>query len=146
MLFLSLSLAYGWEASRIPLFITAGADISARTLPLGLAAAGVFCSLLFLILPDAEEDDFVARLKGLDWSSAGLLFLLMFIYALVFNYLGFFLASFLFLNAGFFILGERRIFVMLAVSITLIVVFWLLLNYLLGVYIDPGLFLLDWLG
>lgn len=144
MFFLVLSLAYGWQAMHIPLFLIGAEKFTARTLPFSLAVMGVICSLLFLIMPD-EDDGFVARLKGMDWFSVCILFALMFVYALIFSYLGFFISTFLFLNAGFYALGERRIHLMLIISTLLIVLFWLILNYLLGIYIDPGTFLLNWM-
>ena len=142
MFFLLLSLAYGWKSLSIPLFSIATETFTARTMPTYLAITGVLLSLLLLILPD-EDKAFISRIKSMDWFSGISLFVLMFIYALIFNYLGFFLATFLFLNAGFFILGERRIWLMLTISILLIVLFWLMFNYLLGIYIDPGLYFLD---
>jgi len=142
MFFLLLSLIYGWHSLGIPLFSGEIESFTARTLPLYIAATGVVLSILLLVLPD-EDKDFVVRIKKMDWFSTGALFVLMSIYGLIFNYLGFFLSTFLFLNGGFYILGERRIGVMLLVSVTLIAFFWGVFNYLLGIYIDPGLFWLD---
>ncbi len=142
MFFLLLSLIYGWYSLSIPLFSSQVETFTARTLPLYIAVAGVILSVLLLVLPD-EDKDFVGRIKKMDWFSTGALFILMSIYGVIFNYLGFFLATFLFLNGGFYILGERRIGVMLLVSVILIAFFWGVFNYLLGIYIDPGLFWLD---
>ena len=139
-----LSLFYGWQAFQIRIFSAHLEVFTAQTFPIALSAAGIIASLLLLVLPD-EDPSFVKRLKKMDWRSTGMLFLCMFAYALVFNLLGFFIATFLFLNAGFYILGERHWLRMLAVSSVLIVIFWLLLNYLLGIYIDPGFLFTSWL-
>lgn len=145
LFFLLLSLIYGWHSLSIPLFSTQIESFTARTLPSYIAATGVILSVLLLVLPD-EDKDFTTRLKKMDWFSTGALFVLMSIYGLIFNYLGFFLSTFLFLNGGFYILGERRIGVMLLVSVLLIAFFWTVFNYLLGIYIDPGLFWINLLG
>lgn len=142
MFFLLLSLLYGWHSLSIPLFSTTIESFTARTLPFYIAVTGVILSLLLLILPD-EDKDFTERIKKMDWFSAIALFALMSIYGVIFSYLGFFLSTFLFLNGGFYILGERRIGRMLLVSVALIGFFWGIFNYLLGIYIDPGFFLID---
>ena len=72
------------------------------------------------------------------WVPALLLVGLMALYGLVIKWLGFILASILFLLAGFRILGERRIKRMLIAAVPLVVVLWLLMSRLLGVYIAPG--------
>jgi len=62
----------------------------------------------------------------------------MVLYGIGIPWLGFIVASILFLLAGFYILGERRIGRMLLAAVPLVVVLWLLMSKLLGVYIAPG--------
>lgn len=138
LFFLTFSLAYGWNALQIKLFSSVVEAFSARTLPVSLSIAGIIVSLLLLLLPE-KEDKFIETLKGLNWKTTISLFALMSIYGLLFEYVGFFVSTFLFLNAGFWIMGERRIVLMLVVSIAIITLFWFLLTYLLGIYINPGL-------
>ena len=95
MFFLLLSLIYGWYSLSIPLFSSQVETFTARTLPLYIAVAGVILSVLLLVLPD-EDKDFVGRIKKMDWFSTGALFILMSIYGVIFNYLRFFLPTFLF--------------------------------------------------
>jgi putative tricarboxylic transport membrane protein len=42
------------------------------------------------------------------------------------------------LNTGFFILGERKIKLMLLSSIPLVIGLFFLMSYILGMYIAPG--------
>ena len=138
LFFLILSLVYGWNALHIQLFSSVVEAFSARTLPIALSVVGVITSILLLVLPEQEEG-FIEKIKGLNWKTAFALFASMSIYGALFQYLGFFISTFLFLNAGFWIMGERRIVLMLTISITMIVSFWFFLNYLLGIYINPGI-------
>ena len=139
LFFLVLSFFYGYNASQIQLFSAVVEVFNARTLPLGLSAAGVIFSILLLVLPDkTKEDDFIGRIKSLNWGTTIKLFVAMSIYGLIFKYIGFFIATFLFLNVSFWIMGERNIKMMLTISCSMIVVFWLFLRYFLDIYIDPG--------
>jgi putative tricarboxylic transport membrane protein len=45
----------------------------------------------------------------------------------------------LFLSGGFWAMGERRIKLMLLVSIGVTVGFWFILTQLLRIYLEPGL-------
>jgi putative tricarboxylic transport membrane protein len=62
----------------------------------------------------------------------------MIFYGLVLKWLGFVLASILFLMFGFYILDERGVVKMLLVAVPLVLVLWFLMAKLLGVYIAPG--------
>ena len=147
VLFLVLSIFYGYNASQIQLFSSVVEAFNARTLPLGLSAAGVIFSILLLVIPDKNpEIDFIDRIKKLNWRTTIQLFVAMSIYGLIFKPLGFFIATFLFLNACFWIMGERNIRMMLIISSVLIIAFWFLLRYLLDIYIDPGALFSSFLG
>ncbi|MBN1957818.1 MAG: tripartite tricarboxylate transporter TctB family protein [Desulfuromonadales bacterium] len=142
LLLLLFSLAYGLLATRIPLsFIAQDETFTARTMPYGLAAAGLIISLLILVLPTGDPDG-KKTLKevtlGMDWRKAIFLVGAMVAYGLIMKWLGFLIASVLFLIAGFYILGERRIKGMLLASIPLVIVLWYIMSKLLGVYIAPG--------
>ena len=137
-LFLILSFVYGWQAFNIKIFSAAVELFSARTIPFALSVLGIILSILLLVLPE-EEDNLIANLKQLDWRPAILLLISMSIYGILFQYVGFFISTFLFLNSGFWILGERSLYRMFIISVSLMVVFWVTLVYLLDIYIDPGL-------
>ncbi len=81
----------------------------------------------------------------LHWSPALQLLLAMSVYGIVFEYLGFIVATLLFLLAGFAILGERRPGLMLVAALPLTLGFWLLMEFL-GIYLGPGELFLSWVG
>ena len=142
LFFLLLSMGYGALASQISLiFLSQGETFNARSMPYGLAIAGMVFSLLILILPPAAgKKSQTARqaLSGLDWRRAAYLILSMVIYSLAIPWIGFLLSSIFFLIAGFYIMGERNIKLILLSSIPLVIVLWLLLSKILGMYIAPG--------
>ncbi len=142
LFFLLLSLGYGALAFKIPLiFLSRGETFNARSMPYGLSMAGVVLSLLILILPSAggkESQTAGEALCGLDWRRAIYLIALMVVYSLAMPWIGFVSASIFFLITGFYILGERNIKLILLSSIPLVIVLWLLLSKVLGMYIAPG--------
>ena len=86
----------------------------------------------------AGKNSLSKETAGMDWPTAILLVVLMFGYGLTMKWLGFIISSIIFLLIGFWILGERRILLMLLTAIPLVLVLWGLMSYLLGVYIAPG--------
>lgn len=138
-LLLAFSIAYFRLAISIPLDSAAADEVfSARTLPVGLAVATILLSLMQLCMPADADDRISVAAKGLRWRPAILLVLLMAGYALTFDFLGFLLASVAFLQAGFMILGERRIVRSFVVSAGLVIFMWLLLTQVFGLFLDDG--------
>ena len=139
LLFLLLSVAYGYSATSIALFPGEETEpFGARTLPYFLAALGSGLSLFLLLFGsdgDRVEDNVGA---DLDWRLAAGLLVLMVAYGLALEWLGFLVATTLFLIIGFRMLGERRPGVLLAVSVPFTVGFWLLLTKALDIYLAPG--------
>lgn len=137
--FLLLSLAYGYSATSIPLFPGEETEpFSARTLPYFLAALGCGLSLFLLLFGrDGDRADENA-IAGMDWPLAASLLVLMVAYGLALEWLGFLVATTLFLIIGFRLLGERRPKILLAVSVPFTVGFWLLLTQALDIYLAPG--------
>ncbi len=142
LFFLVLSLFYGLMTFNIPLNMMAKkAFFTARTVPITVAVCGIIISLLLLILPSADADgrnSIIKTFSGFNWKRAGLLLLLMIFYGLIIKLAGFIISTILFLIVGFRILGERRVKILLLASIPFVVVFWFLLNRILGVYLEPG--------
>ena len=144
LVILILSTVYGAMALNIP--EAPGIEDSGVTpssLPIALSATGIIAALLILILPtdrhdSGEEISLAAAFQGLDWRCAAFLFLLMAGYGLILKSLGFLISTILFLCGGFWTMGERRIKLMLLVSIGVTVGFWLMLTQLLGIYLEPG--------
>lgn len=142
LILLLFSLAYGMLATKIPLTFMAQQEFfTSRTMPYALAVIGIVLSLLILVMPtvdDSGKKTLKEETHGMDWRKAIFLVIAMVIYGLIMKWLGFIIASILFLIGGFYILGERRFKSMLIASIPLVVVLWFLMSSLLGVYIAPG--------
>lgn len=144
LVFLALSLAYGYHATQIQLdFFSQQEAFNARSMPQLIAGAGVVCSLLMIALPSKPTE--WQALKELNWRRPLLLLALMWGYASAFEYVGFAAATTLFLLLAFFALGERRPVRMIAVAVPLVGGFWLLMH-LLGIYLSPGDLFADWLA
>jgi len=142
LVMLLFSIAYGIGALNIPLTFLAQQEVfNSRTMPIALSILGIIFSLTMLILPTIDESGKATLseiTKGMDWKRTILLIILMTIYGLVMKWIGFILASILFLIAGYRVLGEKRIHVLLLASIPLVIVLWAIMSLLLGVYIAPG--------
>lgn len=142
LLLLLFSMAYGLLAMRIPLTFMAQQEFfTSRTMPYALALIGVILSLMILVLPTVDKAgkrSLKDETAGMDWRKAILLVVAMVIYGLVMKWLGFIIASVLFLMAGFYILGERGFKKMALAAIPLVIVLWFIMSSLLGVYIAPG--------
>lgn len=139
---LLFSMAYGLLAFKIPLsFMAQNEFFTSRTMPYALAVLGIILSLLILVLPTADpagKHTLKEETKGMDWKKAIWLVIAMVIYGLTMKWLGFIIASILFLIFGFYILGERQIKKMALASIPLVILLWFIMSSLLGVYIAPG--------
>jgi putative tricarboxylic transport membrane protein len=142
LFFLALSIAYGLYAFKIPLtFLAQQETFNARTMPFALSVLGTILCSLIIILPasgEAKGHPVNHILGGLDWRRAWYFIAVMVVYAFAMTWLGFILASILYLGAGFYLLGERRIKVLLLASIPLVIGIWLLMSKILGMYIAPG--------
>ena len=77
-------------------------------------------------------------LKEWQWKPVFFIIVLMTGYALLFSYLGFLIATFGFLIGGFYILGERRLLIPIAIAGSLALGMWLFLTQLFDLYLDPG--------
>ena len=139
---LMFSIAYGLLAFKIPLsFLAQQEFFTSRTMPYALAVLGIILSLLILVLPTGDPSGkrtLREETSGMDWKKAILLVVAMVIYGLLMKWLGFIIASILFLMAGFSILGERKLKKMALAAIPLVVLLWFIMSTLLGVYIAPG--------
>lgn len=139
---LLFSLAYGLQATNIPLsFLAQQEFFTPRTMPYALAVVGMILSVLIMVLPTADpkgKKSLKEETKGMAWLPAILLVVAMVFYGLTMKFLGFIIASIIFLLIGFYILGERRIKRMLFAAIPLVLVLWVVMSMLLGVYIAPG--------
>ncbi len=142
LVILLFSAAYGLLARNIPLsFLSQQEVFTARTMPYGLAVIGIVLAFFILVLPTVDPEgkkSLSETTKGMDWSTAIQLVILMLIFGLIMKWLGFILSSILFLLGGFWVLGERRIKLMLFSALLLVAVLWFIMAFLLGVYLAPG--------
>jgi len=137
--FLAFSIAYGWQATGIEMF--PGQEYEAftpQTFPLALAVIGGVLALGQLVKSLREPPQAGEPWARYDWSRVGLLLLVTVAYGATFTWLGFLVATMLFLTAGYLILGERRPLVIGAASVLVTVGFWAIMTKLLGIYLAPG--------
>lgn len=146
LIFLLLSMTYGYTATEITLFPGEEFEpVTSRTFPYALALLGAICSLALIVF-DRESESAGDGMSGdLHWRLAAGLLLLMIGYGLALEWLGFLIATILFLVCGFWMLGEHRPKILLAVAIPFTVGFWALLTQALDIYLAPGL-ILNFLG
>lgn len=141
LIFLLVCLIYGHQTTQIQLFPGDEYEaFTARTLPYLLTAAGIIMSLLLIIMSPAtsNEQDSSRSESSLDWRLLTSFIILMTAYGVGLTWLGFVLATSLFLLVGFWLLGERRKLVLLGASFPFVTLFWLLLTKVLDIYLEPG--------
>ncbi len=140
---LAVALAYGYFAQQIPLdFWSLEEPINARTLPYLLAGAGTVLSsglivLLFLPAPLREPNEEKPFAESENWRSLCMMMVLMALFAVSIEVIGFVASSVLLLIFGFLILGSRSPAKIFAIAIPLVLVIWLVLDAL-GIYLAEG--------
>ena len=151
LVFLAISLFYGWEAGNISLFFTREGQIfNARTVPYALSLIGIVFSLFLTISGVAGlvrrpqgsegggESGRRAGAAGLNWRPVVLLTVLMASYAGLFSFLGFTVATAGFLIGAFAVLGARGWRSLLAVPVGTVIVFWLLVAVVMNIHLAEG--------
>lgn len=116
--------------------------MSASTFPFYVGIAGIIISLLILIFSFTDKDGehiTLAYLKTLDFKTTAYFVAAMLFYGFTIRSLGFIISTIIFLIIGFVLLKEKNIKRILLISVGVSVGFYLLLNNVLGVYIDPGM-------
>lgn len=116
--------------------------MTASTFPFYLGLAGIIISSLILVLSlIKKDDDFLTLdyLKKLDFKTTFYFVLAMLFYGFTIRTLGFIISTIIFLTIGFLLLKEKNIKRILLISCGVSIGFYLLLNNVLGVYIDPGM-------
>lgn len=142
LIFLVLSLAYGYSATLIPFYPGDEFEpITSRTVPNVLAILGIVLSLLMLFLSFKQEQQAeasFAETHAYHWKVAIGLLILMVAYGAILEWLGFAISTILFLIAGYRLLGEKRLKILLLASIPFVLALWLLLTQALSIYLAPG--------
>lgn len=138
MTFLLLSVAYGYYAGQIPLLPGDEYEpFTAQTVPNALAMLGGILSIALLVTADRGEGSGL-KLRGYDFSLVAKLLVLVVIFALALEWIGFLLATIVFLIGGYWLLGERRVKTLLVASVPFAVGIWAILTHLLDIYLAPG--------
>jgi putative tricarboxylic transport membrane protein len=123
--------------------------MTASTFPYYIGLTGIIVSIILLILSLLEKNEenlSLTYLKSLDLKTTTLFIILMIFYGFTIRPLGFIFSTMIFLAIGFFILKERNIKRIFLISVGVSVGFYVLLNSVLGVYIDAGDFINNLLG
>lgn len=142
--FLVLAIAYGWMASRIELDPWSAAEaLNARTLPFIYAVLlGLLCLPLLARGMRVKQDtgaDVADRPDWHGWRTAGLIAGAVIGFGLLIPFAGLWPSAFLLLAASLLAAGERRWPVVLGAPAGLAALGWLVIEKLLGVYLDPGI-------
>ncbi|MEM7210247.1 MAG: tripartite tricarboxylate transporter TctB family protein [Pseudomonadota bacterium] len=138
LIFLLLSVIYGYYGGQIVLHPGDELEpMTARTLPYVLSGLGIFLSII-LFAKSGQSARVILSAEKYDWLPVVLLILLTLLYGLTLDWLGFLVSTTLFLMCGFWILGERRVRVLLQIAVPFVVIFWFGLTQLLDIYLAPG--------
>ena len=116
--------------------------MSASSFPFYIGVAGIIISIAILVLSFKEKDkDFLSMdyIKSLDFKTTLYFVAAMIFYGFTIRTLGFIISTMIFLAIGFILLKEKNIKRIFLISVGVSVGFYLILNNLLGVYIDPGM-------
>lgn len=138
MIFLCLSIAYGYYAQQIPLLPGDQFEaFHARSLPTTLAALGTLLSIALLVTSRFDPKQRL-RLEGYDFALVAKLLVLVVLFALALDWLGFLIATIFFLICGYWLLGVRSVKMLLVASVPFAIFLWFALSQLLDIYLAPG--------
>ncbi|RSD31447.1 tripartite tricarboxylate transporter TctB family protein [Vibrio pectenicida] len=137
LIFLVFCLSYGYQTSQIPLFPSDDYEpFTARTLPTLLTYVGIILSLL--LLATAKQSNHTVSKGKFNYKLLLGFLILMALYGIGLTYVGFVIATGIFLLTGFYLLGERRKQLLLGASFPFAIAFYLLLTQGLDIYLEPG--------
>ncbi|MEM8686784.1 MAG: tripartite tricarboxylate transporter TctB family protein [Pseudomonadota bacterium] len=144
--FLLLCLIYGYASFTYPLLpFERNMAFLPNTLPMVLSVAGAALALTILLSPSAKTDEEaappgdidVAKLGNYQFRPALALIAAMILYALALRPVGFLAATTLFLVGTGWILGERKLHVMIPVALIGAATVWFLVQEMLGIFLRP---------
>lgn len=139
VVFLCLSVVYGYYVGEISLLPGDEFEpFNAQSLPSTLSLLCGGLSIALILMADNGEESGL-KLAGYKFMLVAKLLLLTVLFALALEYVGFLLSTVIFLLGGYWLLGERRVKVLLLASLPFAVGIWFILTQLLDVYLAPGL-------
>ena len=124
--------------------------VKPNTMPIGLAIAGIICSIGILLQSKSSDNenesdananqkdiDYIKNPKKFNWSHGIGLIVLATFYALSLRLVGFIFGTTSFLFLGGFLLGDRRYIMLFFVSITSSFIVWYLVDQVLTIFLRP---------
>ena len=146
VVFLAIALVYGYASYTYPLLpFERNMVFLPNTMPMVLSGLGILLSLIIILTPkktvDADEDalgDFdIPRLRDHKTGQALGLIAAMVFYALALRPIGFVVATTLFLFGTGWILGERKLHIMILSALVGAGCIWYLVQETLGIFLRP---------
>ena len=139
-------LAYGYHLLPFERFLA----VRPNTMPIGLAIAGVICSIAIIIQPQAPDieiegdgtvnrpdAEYLQNPQNFNWGQGIGLLVLAAVYAVSLHALGFLFCTSAFLVLGGILLGERRYTFLIPIAITASVLVWYLVDEVLTIFLRP---------
>ena len=121
-----------------------------NTLPIGLAVAGMICSIALLLMPEGQDSEseeektvlgsdhkYLASPGDYEWGKGVALLVLAVVYALSLRQAGFLLSTSMFLIIGGIMLGERKYWILVPVSCFASFLVWYLVDEVLTIFMRP---------
>lgn len=137
-IFLVLSVTYGYYAQRIPML--PGDEFEpfhAQTLPIALSYLGGVLGIAMLVTAKGGRGK-TFDVVGMDFLLVVKLLANIVLFALAMEWIGFTLATILFLMIGYWLLGERKVKTLILASVPFAIGIWFVLTVLLDIYLAPG--------
>lgn len=113
---------------------------TSKTMPLALAWLMMISCVIKLLIPVNEEnhESIKSEVDSYNWKPSIWLVVIMSVYSLCFDYLGFIVATTLLLLTGFVALGERNLAKGSAIGFILTFSIWAILTQLFGLHLNAG--------
>ena len=121
-----------------------------NTLPIGLAVAGMICSIALLLMPEGQYSEsgeektvlgsdhkYLESPGDYEWGKGVALLILAVVYALSLRQAGFLLSTSMFLIIGGIMLGERKYWILVPVSCFASFLVWYLVDEVLTIFMRP---------
>lgn len=144
VIFLMISIVYGYSAYGYPLLpFELNMSFLPNTMPMVLSVAGIILSMIIILVPgigygvDDTNKESNENLKDYRWGQATGLVLAMVLFALALRPIGFISSSVLFLVGAGWVLGERKLRLMIPIALLASGVLWYLVQELLGIFLRP---------
>lgn len=143
--FLIISVIYGYASYSYPLLpFERNMPFLPNTLPIALSVIGIILSGIIIFSKKVDDDgkEVEADIDLRQWQKykvgqAGAMLVAMVVYALLLRPMGFIPSTVFFLVGSGWILGERKLHVMITVAVMGTGVIWYLVQEVLGIFLKP---------